>query len=108
MDKSHQVTSLVMNLRLDQEEEQASSVTGPSAAEQMQCSFPVTAPLAHRAPWQSLASVVQHLKSSRQYIQNIIYWLSTSVRSKMVWKTMWNWFIENKQTNRKATSPAYR
>lgn len=52
MDKSHQVTSLVsvityfiMNLGLDQEEEQASSVTGPSVAEQMQCSSPVTVPL---------------------------------------------------------------
>lgn len=52
MDKSHQVTSLVsvityfiMNLGLGQKEEQASSVTGPGAAEQMQCSSPVTAPL---------------------------------------------------------------
>lgn len=66
MDKSHQVTSLVsvityfiMNLRPDQEEEQASSVSGPSAAEQMHLSSPVTVPRAHRALLQSLASLAQ-------------------------------------------------
>jgi len=66
MDKSLQVTSLapvityfIMNLRLDQEEEQASSVAGPSAAQQAQRSSPVTLPLTHRALLQSAASAFE-------------------------------------------------